>query len=243
MHTISITELLILLLLLITMMVVCIKTGKLSFPAALAAGLTGVLVFAGAGYTGIALLGAFFVMGVVATAHKKALKAKITSDGRHPEKRKASQVFANGGVAAITALLAIADPGHKAVYTVMLAASLAAAAADTLSSELGMVYGSNCFNILTFKKEPKGLDGVISIEGTLMGAAGALVIAIIYAFANGFNRNGVFILLAGIIGNFVDSILGASLERKHYIGNDVVNFLNTLFAALVAWVFYISYFR
>ena len=43
----------------------------------------------------------------------------------------------------------------------------------------------------------------------------------------------LIIILAAIIGNLADSVLGASLERKHYLGNDVVNFLNTLTSALV----------
>jgi uncharacterized membrane protein len=40
-------------------------------------------------------------------------------------------------------------------------------------------------------------------------------------------------LLAGFTGNIADSILGASLERKGWIKNDLVNLLNTLVAALV----------
>jgi uncharacterized membrane protein len=46
------------------------------------------------------------------------------------------------------------------------------------------------------------------------------------------------IVFAGVMGNLADSVLGAALERRHYIGNDTVNFLNTLFAALVAGIFY-----
>jgi uncharacterized protein (TIGR00297 family) len=97
-----------------------------------------------------------------------------------------------------------------------------------------MVYGRRFFNIITFKKEPKGLDGVISLEGTLLGAAGALVIAVAFAFFTYRGMNVLFVFIAGIIGNLADSVLGATLERRRYIGNDAVNFLNTLLAALVA---------
>lgn len=215
-------------------MLLSVKVGKLTLPAALVGGLIGFLVFAGAGYAGILVLGAFFMMGVLATSHKKEVKARIVVNDPHPEKRNAGQVLANGGMAALMGLLALADPVHTQVYILMLAASLASAAADTLSSELGMVYGRNFYHILTFKKDQKGLDGVVSIEGTLLGAAGAAVIAGIHSLFFDFGKDSLLIILAGIVGNLVDSILGASLERKHLINNDVVNFLNTLAAALVA---------
>lgn len=194
--------------------------------------LVGFLVALGAGPGGLLLLAIFFVLGVKATSHKKHLK--MVPGAAHPERRNAGQVFANGGVAAITALLAELDPAREDLYFVMLAASLASATADTLSSELGMVYGRRFFNIITLRKEPKGLDGVVSLEGTLLGAAGALVIAVAFAFFTYRGMNVLFVFIAGITGNLADSVLGATLERRHYIGNDAVNFLNTLLAALVA---------
>jgi uncharacterized protein (TIGR00297 family) len=79
------------------------------------------------------------------------------------------------------------------------------------------------------------LDGVISVEGTLIGAAGAGMIGLLYA---GFTIQAVPVLFAGILGNAMDSVLGASLERKKYLNNDVINFLNTIFAALTALAIY-----
>jgi uncharacterized membrane protein len=43
-------------------------------------------------------------------------------------------------------------------------------------------------------------------------------------------------LFAGICGLFFDSFLGATMERRGWIGNDLVNFSSTLFAAVVAAV-------
>ncbi|MBS0027531.1 DUF92 domain-containing protein [Chitinophaga sp. 22321] len=215
----------------IAIAVVCVKTGKLTVPAAILAVFIAMLVALGAGLGGLILLGGFFILGVTATSHKKQLK---TIEGAlPPQRRTAGQVFANGGVAAIMGLLAFLYPAQENLYRLMLAASLASATADTLSSELGMVYGRRFYNILTFKKEPKGLDGVISLEGTLLGAAGALLLAVVYGFFFGWGKQVCFVLLAGITGNLVDSVLGATLERRRFIGNDAVNFLNTLLAALV----------
>lgn len=219
-------------LVLVLILIISIKKRKLTIPAALMAAAIGVLVLLTAQLRGILMLMTFFVISVMATAHKKHVKAKIHPDDSADKGRNTMQVLANGGVAALTALLIIIDPEHIQLYQLMMAASLASALADTLSSELGMVYGRRFFNIITFKKEARGLDGVVSMEGLCIGALGAVIIAFIYNASD--YKVLLTVIIAGVAGNTMDSILGATLERKHWIGNDIVNCLNTLFAALVA---------
>jgi uncharacterized protein (TIGR00297 family) len=226
---------LLILLILGIIMYICVRARKLTLPAALLAGMIGFIVATGAGYIGFFSLVLFFGLGVWATSHRKDLKAKITPEGVHAERRKASQVFANGGVAGIISFIAYFDRMHEDLYILMVAGSLASALADTLSSELGMVYGRRFYNILTFKKDARGLDGVVSLEGTLIGAAGAGLVALLSA---GFSKMAIAVLVAGILGNLVDSILGATLERDRQIGNDTVNFLNTLSGAVFAGIGY-----
>ncbi|MDR6567482.1 DUF92 domain-containing protein [Chitinophaga ginsengisegetis] len=233
----SFFELIIILVAIIAIAVLCVKKRKLTPGGGVMAAAVALLVAAGTGYGGLLLLGAFFIMGITATSHKKHLK--IFPGENHPEQRTAGQVFANGGVAAIMALLALISPDIDDMYQMMLAASLAAATADTLSSELGMVYGRNFYNILTFKKEARGLDGVVSLEGTLLGAAGAGILALLYGICFGMDETVWFVAIAGIAGNLADSLLGATLERKHIIGNDTVNFGNTLLGAITAMLLYL----
>lgn len=221
----SIFNTIIILSILVIVAVICVLAKKLTPWAGATAVLVGYLVFGGAGLTGECQLFTFFILSVLATRHKRALKGKA-----HGELRDARQVLANGGVAAAVGLLAMIDVPHRAIYEVTIAGSLAAAIADTLSSELGMVYGKRTVNILNMRKDQRGSDGVISLEGTLIGAAGALIIGAFY----GWSKPMWIITMSGILGNVIDSVLGATLEREGIIGNNMVNFLTTLTGALIS---------
>lgn len=208
---------------------------KLTVAGALTGGILAGLLYKGAGITGIVMLGAFFVAGSAATALGRSRKEQLGIAEENKGKRNAWQVLANGGVAALAGLLAWLNPQQAALWQLAAAASLASASADTLSSEMGSIYGKSFYNILTFKKDKCGLDGVISMEGTLWGIAGSALIALIFmiTYAYAYSALALWIVFAGFIGNMADSILGASLERKGWLKNDQVNFLNTLIGALV----------
>ena len=207
---------------------------KLTLAGAVCGGLIGLLVYAGAGFTGLAMMTVFFLMGTLATSWKRGWKQSKGIAEENKTGRTAGQVIANAGVAALLAICALIFPDNAEVFRLMMAAGFASAAADTVSSELGNVYGSRYYNILGFKRDARGLDGVVSLEGSLWGIAASTVIAIVYATGFGWNKNMAVIIVAGTVGNLVDSLLGATLERKHYLGNDGVNFLNTLAAAVAA---------
>lgn len=206
---------------------------KLTLPAAITGGLTGLLIYQGAGLTGIAMLTLFFILGSGATGWQLRSKQQIGAAEKDRGRRTAGQVIANGGIAALIGAIIWRMPQAAASHRLMMAGSLAAATADTLASELGTVYGKRFYNIINFKKDQRGLDGVVSLEGTLIGIAGAALIAIVYSIGFGWNINFLWIVIGGAIGNLADSVLGATLERKDWIGNNVVNFLNTLIGALV----------
>lgn len=206
------------------------KTGKLTPIGALTGGVVAVLIYMGTGYIGIAMLAMFFLLSTLATSHKKKEKKKLTRE--YSQKRDARQVLANGGLTAVLGLLAFILPGNAVLATILMAAAFASATADTLSSEMGTVYGKRFYNIISFKPDEKGRDGVISLEGTLIGLVGSIIIAVIFALNFGLNSVFISIIIAGTIGNLVDSLLGATLERRGFMGNNEINFLNTLFAVI-----------
>jgi len=194
------------------------RAGKLTVPAVWTGGALGLLIYLGAGWSGLASLALFFGLGTAASAWRVADKRRLGLAEANRGRRTAGQVLANAGVAGILGLLA---------------GSFASAAADTLASELGNLYGRRYYNILTFKPEQRGLDGVVSLEGTLLGLAGSAVIAAAYCLGAGWGPAFGVLLLAGTAGNLADSLLGATLERRHFLNNDAVNSLNTLVGALV----------
>lgn len=214
---------------------------KLSPMGAAAGGLIGAFVFLGAGYTGLVMLLLFFLLGTLATMWGQQVKIDLFNERIMKTGRNAGQVIANGGIAGICGLGIILFPGRQTLLTLMMASGLAAATADTLASELGTLYGRNFYNCLTFQKDQKGLNGVISLEGTLIGALGALLIALVYSWGYGSSNLILLIILAGMAGNLADSILGAGFERKGLLKNDQVNFLSTLIAASLAAICYFSF--
>jgi uncharacterized protein (TIGR00297 family) len=195
------------------------KARKLTAGGAVAGAIVGVLVFAGSGYTGLMLLAAFFILGTGASAWKPHLKQKAGIGGEL-NGRTAGQVFANGGVAALLGFAIILFPAFEGQGRLMIGASLASATADTLASELGTVYGKRFYNILSFRRDKKGLDGVVSFEGFVAGVTGSAIIAAIYALGFGWSTSVFIIIISGTAGNLFDA----------------VNFLNTVLDEAVAWL-------
>jgi uncharacterized protein (TIGR00297 family) len=219
---------------LIAGMIASVKAGKLTVAASVMGGVIGLLVFMATGFAGLIMMVTFFVLGTLSTSWKLSVKQSLGLAETGKGRRVAAQVIANAGVAGLLALLIIIFPKDINLFIVMIAASFASATADTLSSELGNVYGRKFYNVITFKKDTRGENGVVSLEGTIIGIIGSAVIAFIYALAYNFDLNFLWIIVAGTIGNLTDSILGATLERKYVLNNNAVNFSNTAIAAIAA---------
>jgi len=200
---------------------------------ALAGGLACFLLFAGAGPTAFATLAALFVMTWVSTrlGYRRKLALGLAEQR---EGRNAWQVLANLAVGALGAVLFSAT-GNR-VWLVAALAALAEAATDTVASEIGQYRGPEARLITTWERVPAGTDGGITIPGSIAGMAAGLVIAAVGAVGGMLPQAQLWVpMAAGFAGMFIDSILGATLQRRGWISNQAVNFFATLAAAALAY--------
>ncbi|MGZ4813728.1 MAG: DUF92 domain-containing protein [Terriglobales bacterium] len=200
---------------------------------ALAGALACFLLFAAAGPGAFAALGALFLMTWLSTRlgyrtkHQRGIAERLQG-------RNGWQISANLGVAALTAL-AFGSTGNGAWLTAAVAA-LAEAATDTVASEIGQIRSQTALLITTWEAVPSGTDGGITLAGTLSGVAAGMTIAALATFSGLVPRAQFWLpAAAGVFGMFVDSLLGAALQRRGWMNNEAVNFCGTLMAAAMAY--------
>jgi uncharacterized membrane protein len=79
----------------------------------------------------------------------------------------------------------------------------------------------------------------VTLLGSLAGIIGGAFVAAVGMWALRLRpAQAAIALLAGICGLFFDSFLGATVELRGWLGNDAVNFISTLFAAVLAMLVY-----
>ena len=178
-----------------------------------------------AGWAWGALLVAYFVASSIVTAvgqrRKEARTAPIAEKGGE---RDAAQVGANGAAFCVAALATLAVPDGspwRPIVACGAIGALAASAADSWATEIGVLIGGTPRSIIARTIVRAGESGGVTWAGTLGGMAGAAFIATI-ATLLGLVRGGfadgapLALLLAGMIGSILDSVLGATMQARRH---------------------------
>ena len=232
-----------------------LRAHALSRDGALAAFAVGTIVFGAGGLPAALVLLAFFVPSSLLTRVGRARKRRALPDADHTA-RTASQVLANGGVAALCALGALV---WRAPFEAAFAGAVAAASADTWATEIGTLSRRKPVSIVTLRPVQTGMSGGVSTLGLAASAAGALCVAIVAWLVRVTSWPAV--AAGGIAGSLFDSLAGATLQSRRWcaacavecetnvhrcgaqtaprggvawLQNDAVNFFATLCGALVA---------
>jgi uncharacterized protein (TIGR00297 family) len=196
--------------------------------------LLGVAVYLGWGYKSFLMMFAFFTIGSMATRVGYVRKAVRGVAERRGGARSWREALANSLAGAFFSLLVITTH-HEGAFLMALIAAFAEAAGDTVSSEIGQWISDRAYLITTFQPVPAGENGGISVGGSMAGGlASALVVALAFGLGLCGKAGMIIALCAAVAGNVLDSVLGATLERRGLVTNGIVNFAGTSFAGALA---------
>lgn len=190
------------------------------------------------GYGWFVLLVTFFGLGGLASKYRYEEKLSRGIAQENEGARGSGNVLANSAVA-LVAVVAYAASDHAGidplVFQFAFGGAVAAALADTFSSEFGGLFDGPRL-ITTFERVDPGTDGGVTWQGAVAGGVGAGIIAgLAWVFFEFDTIATATILAAGVLGMIVDSVFGATLEGDR-LGNQAVNLLATLSAGLAAAV-------
>jgi uncharacterized protein (TIGR00297 family) len=202
--------------------------------------------------SGLTPLVLLFVLTFLSTRAGRREKTRTgLAEGRRG--RSAAQVIANLAAAALSVswLTLVFLMGFKIstksyyltwvhpVMMIMCLAALAEATADTVSSEIGQAFGGAPMMLVGLRRVDIGTDGAVTLLGSGAGVVAGALVAAVGAWALQLSvRDGAIAGIAGVCGLFFDSLLGATVERRGWLGNDLVNFTSTVFAAMLAAAVY-----
>lgn len=236
------------------------RTGLLAFI------MIGSVLFFGGSFAWLLTMFIFVLSASLLTKYRQQEKLFLDDIVEKTGPRDFVQGIANLGVGTVCAVLYIITSSPVFVFAFL--GSVAASNADTWATEIGTLSAERPRLITTWKKVKKGTSGAISKQGTLGGIGGSLVIAICGSLLIYLDHQYFFwgklltaSFLGGVVGFFVDSLLGATIQARYFspkhnkvteqvlfrhvwktehiggvtwINNDVVNFLCSLTGAVVS---------
>ena len=205
----------------------------------MAATIVGMLIIVSSDIRFFIALILFYAIGSMATKYKYRQKESLGVGEPAGGARGYSNVFANS----LPALFFALNYGYFSIspFSAAFVASLSAALGDTMASEIGKT-ARKVYLITNFERVKPGESGGVSFIGEISAFAGSAIISI-YAFVSGIlgGYEAIVALTAGFIGIHVDSILGATAEKKGLMGNSGVNFFSTLFSGILALLILIQW--
>ncbi len=199
----------------------------------------------------------FLLSSFIATRYKFALKQAMGVQEGVKGERRATNVLANGFAPMVAAVLSFFNPQWfpRTASGVIFLAAVAVAGADTLASEIG-VLDRHAYLITTFKRVTPGTDGGVSWLGQACALGAALYTAVVgwFFLTNLADAGGLTLTMpliaslllvpavVGFVGCQIDSVIGATLERRGLVNKKTTNLLATSAGAVIAYLILLAWY-
>jgi uncharacterized protein (TIGR00297 family) len=251
---------------------VSVQARSLSFSGGVGAIVIGTAIYGYGGWAWYVVLLSFFISSSFLTRFRYSAKSAKGVSELKSGARTIWQTIGQGGVPAIIAVIALLSRIHPALLAAGFVSALAEANSDTWAVELGVLSKRNPKLITKLASEvPPGTSGGVSSLGELSAVAGSFFVALVGSALGVFGDAPVILLtittIAALIGEHVDSVLGATVQAAYYcpscqketerkihrcgtrtnhvrgfkiITNEAVNFISTATAAALAVIVYLA---
>jgi len=180
---------------------------------------------------------AYLIMGSLVTKVKMKEKEALGIAEKRGGARGPENVWGAAATAMMCALLTGVLPAFAEPLLVGYVASLTTKLSDTFGSEIGKAYGKTTYLSTTFKRVPPGTEGAVSLEGTLAGVGGSLLLVAVARLLNVLPPGApaaVSCVVAAFVATTAESIIGATFQSTvPWLTNELVNLVNTLIGAAV----------
>ena len=174
----------------------------------------GAWVSLGLGSPGLLVVGSFFLLGTLATRWRYDEKHRRGVAEPGGGARGAGRVLAKGTVGAALAAAALLETFRPDLVRAAFVGAFAAAAADTLGTEIGQVLGKRPFTLLPPAAARPGTPGAVSFDGLLAGFFGAAAVAACGFWAGLLTPAGLALAAAaGVLGSVVEAAAAPVLRR------------------------------
>ena len=223
------------------------KRGALSGSGVAGALITGTLMFGLGGWEWGTCLIVFFVSSSAFSFYRAREKQALAEKFAKGHRRDLGQALANGGLAALLAVLSQIFPsylsrlfspcqvsqlfppyqgGYGGVWFLACAGAMAAVNADTWATELGVLSRRPPRLISTGRPVEVGTSGGVTWLGIVASLGGALLIGLFGGLGLAVLRQGwaqaatvlVAATVGGVAGSLCDSLLGATVQAIYWCG-------------------------